>query len=69
MELARELQMSTLPEQLPAIPGYDLHGFFLPAGRAGGDLYDLEIINDRLFILLGDATGHTTVGPVDAPLG
>ncbi len=58
VELARELQMSTLPEQLPSIPGYDLHGYFLPAGRAGGDLYDLEMINEQLFILLGDATGH-----------
>jgi len=58
VELARELQMSTLPEQLPSIPGYDLQGYFLPAGRAGGDLYDLHMIDGRLFILLGDATGH-----------
>jgi len=58
VELARELQMSTLPTQLPTIPGYNLHGYFLPAGRAGGDLYDLEMINGQLFILLGDATGH-----------
>lgn len=58
VELAREIQMSTLPECLPSIPGYDLHGYFSPAGRAGGDLYDLEMINGQLFILLGDATGH-----------
>jgi phosphoserine phosphatase len=56
--LAREIQMSTLPEVMPQVPGYDLHGTFLPAGRAGGDLFDLAVLNGELFILLGDATGH-----------
>jgi len=56
--LAREIQMSTLPEEMPRVPGYDVHGQFLPAGRAGGDLFDLVVLGGELFILMGDATGH-----------
>ncbi len=56
--LAREIQMSTLPTEMPRVPGYDLHGRFVPTGQAGGDLFDLVILGDELFILLGDATGH-----------
>ncbi len=56
--LAREIQISTLPTVMPVVPGYDLHGHFEPAGHAGGDLYDLVMLDGQLFILLGDATGH-----------
>jgi phosphoserine phosphatase len=56
--LAREIQMSTLPDVMPELNGYDLHGHFVPTGHAGGDLFDLVILNDELFILMGDATGH-----------
>ncbi len=56
--LAREIQISTLPTVMPVVPGYDVHGHFEPAGHAGGDLFDLVILDGRLFILLGDATGH-----------
>jgi phosphoserine phosphatase RsbU/P len=58
VSLAREIQMSTLPTEMPRVQGYDLHGQFVPAGRAGGDLFDLVMLDGQLFILLGDATGH-----------
>jgi phosphoserine phosphatase len=58
VELAREIQMSTLPTEMPAVPGYDVHGQFLPAQHAGGDLFDLVMLDGRLFVLIGDATGH-----------
>jgi phosphoserine phosphatase len=58
VSLAREIQMSTLPTDMPAVPGYDLHGQFVPTGHAGGDLFDLVMLDGRLFILMGDATGH-----------
>jgi len=58
VSLAREIQMSTLPTEMPDVPGYDLHGQFLPTGHAGGDLFDLVVLEGRLFILMGDATGH-----------
>jgi sigma-B regulation protein RsbU (phosphoserine phosphatase) len=56
--VARDIQMSTLPDVMPEVPGYDLHGHFQPTDHTGGDLYDLVVLNDRLFMLLGDATGH-----------
>lgn len=56
--LAREIQMSTLPTEMPPVKGYDLHGHFVPTGHAGGDLFDLVVLEKKLFILMGDATGH-----------
>jgi len=56
--VAREIQMSTLPDEMPEVEGYDLHGQFKPTDHTGGDLYDLVVLDGRLFMLLGDATGH-----------
>lgn len=56
--VARDIQMSTLPDKMPCVPGYDLHGHFQPTDHTGGDLYDLVMLEERLFMLLGDATGH-----------
>lgn len=56
--VAREIQISTLPDVMPEVPGYDVHGHFLPTDHTGGDLYDLVMLDGRLFVLLGDATGH-----------
>ncbi len=56
--VAREIQISTLPDAMPHVPGYDLHGEFLPTDHTGGDLFDLVVLDGRLFMLLGDATGH-----------
>ncbi|NNF15634.1 MAG: serine/threonine-protein phosphatase [Gammaproteobacteria bacterium] len=56
--VAREIQMSTLPRSMPRVAGYDLHGHFLPTDHTGGDLFDLVMLDDKLFMLLGDATGH-----------
>ncbi len=58
VELARTIQIGTLPEAMPRVPGYEVHGHFQPAERAGGDLFDLAVLDDQLYILLGDATGH-----------
>ena len=63
IKLAREIQMSTLPATMPRIHGYDLAGQFCPADETGGDTFDLVTIGDsRLFVLLGDASGHG-IGP------
>ncbi|HET6564558.1 MAG TPA: GAF domain-containing SpoIIE family protein phosphatase [Xanthomonadales bacterium] len=58
VSLAREIQMGTLPDVMPNVPGYDLHAVFLPTEQTGGDTFDLVVLNDRLFMLMGDATGH-----------
>ena len=58
MEMARVVQMSTLPSTMPAIPGYDIYGTFRPASVTGGDTFDLSQLAQGLLIVLGDATGH-----------
>ena len=46
--VAREIQMSTLPDTMPEVAGYDLHGHFQPTDHTGGDLYDLVVLDGRL---------------------
>jgi phosphoserine phosphatase len=63
VSIAREVQMSTLPSRMPTVKGYDLYGTFLPADETGGDTFDIVTLDDgRLFVCMGDATGHG-IGP------
>ncbi len=63
IKLARDIQMSTLPSDMPRVAGYDMAGQFCPADDTGGDTFDLVMLDDqRLFVLLGDASGHG-IGP------
>jgi len=55
--------MGTLPKNMPQIEGYEFGGAFVPTDQTGGDLYDFVPLGDkRLFLLMGDATGHG-IGP------
>ena len=58
LEVARAVQMSTLPAVMPTLPGYDLYGTFRPASLTGGDTFDLSVQGQELLTVLGDATGH-----------
>jgi len=58
LEIARSVQLGTLPATMPAVPGYDVHGRFKPAGLTGGDTFDLQLVDQGLLVVLGDATGH-----------
>ena len=58
LEMARVVQMSTLPATMPSVPGYDVYGTFRPADLTGGDTFDLALIDQGLLVVLGDATGH-----------
>ena len=61
--VAREVQMGTLPKHMPTLPDYSVGGEFSPTDQTGGDLYDfVPLPDDRLFLLMGDATGHG-IGP------
>ena len=63
IRLARDIQMSTLPSEMPHLPQYDMAGQFCPADQTGGDTFDLVRLDEhRLFVLLGDASGHG-IGP------
>ena len=58
LQLAREVQLATLPGVWPLVAGYDMHGTFLPASLTGGDTYDIALTEQGLLLVLGDATGH-----------
>ena len=58
LEMARVVQMSTLPSRMPEVAGYDAFGMCRPAGLTGGDTFDLAAIDQGLLVVLGDATGH-----------
>ena len=63
ISVARDVQMGTLPKDMPDITGYEFGGAFAPTDQTGGDLYDfIPLGNNRLFMLMGDATGHG-IGP------
>ncbi len=58
LELARQMQLSTLPAAMPQLAGYDMHALFRPVALTGGDTYDLALTDQGLLVVLGDATGH-----------
>lgn len=63
ISVARDVQIGTLPKEMPKIDGYQFAGAFEPTDQTGGDLYDfIPLDDDRLFMLMGDATGHG-IGP------
>ena len=55
LQVAADIQMSILPDVLPAPAGYDFGGRILPARQVGGDFYDVFDLGDNKFgILIGD---------------
>ncbi len=62
VQIAAEVQRSTLPAAMPQVPGYAMHGLFRPASATGGDTFDLALLDQGLLVVLADATGHG-IGP------
>lgn len=61
--VAREIQVGTLPKEMPQISGYDVAGLSRPADETSGDSYDLISTEpESLTVLLADAVGHG-IGP------
>jgi phosphoserine phosphatase RsbU/P len=59
LEMARQIQLSILPHELPKLPGLDIAARFLPMATVGGDFYDFIRIDDKhLGILIADVSGH-----------
>jgi serine phosphatase RsbU (regulator of sigma subunit) len=59
-EVARTLQASLLPEELPAVEGWSLAAEYRPGQRGaevGGDFYDVFAVDGGHMVLLGDVTG------------
>jgi sigma-B regulation protein RsbU (phosphoserine phosphatase) len=59
LAIAREIQVSFLPEHIPPVPGFDLAVRSLPAKEVGGDFYDaiIPISKHRIGLLIADVSG------------
>jgi serine phosphatase RsbU (regulator of sigma subunit) len=67
LEEARRLQLSMLPQEMPALDGYELAAHMETAEEVGGDYYDFDLSENgasgdgaggALTLAVGDATGH-----------
>ncbi len=55
LQVAAEIQISILPQELPQVPGYDFGACMVPARMVGGDLYDVfPLDNEKMGVLIGD---------------
>jgi phosphoserine phosphatase RsbU/P len=58
LEIAREVQMALLPQNLPDVKGFECAAYFRPATLIGGDYYDfIEFPDGTLAFTLGDVAG------------
>lgn len=59
LQLARDLQASLIPHEMPKTETYEIAAFNRIANTVGGDIYDFVPLPDgRLAVLFGDASGH-----------
>ena len=57
LRVARLIQQTLLPRDLPELPGWQLSAYYQPARAVGGDFYDFLYFDDgRLGIVIGDVT-------------
>ncbi len=61
LNIARRIQISSLPATTPAVPGLDIAGLSIPALEVGGDFYDYLGWNGKeLMVVVGDVSGKGT---------
>ncbi|OGO42516.1 MAG: hypothetical protein A2W36_03895 [Chloroflexi bacterium RBG_16_58_14] len=57
LEIARQIQSSTLPRRLPRLAGYDFGALISPARAVGGDFYDaIPLGHGRIGVAIGDVS-------------
>jgi serine phosphatase RsbU (regulator of sigma subunit) len=58
LEIAHQVQMRLLPDEIPIVKGYAIAALCEPAKEVGGDYYDfIKIGADKIGIVIGDVTG------------
>ncbi len=60
LEIARRIQLSSLPAETPNIPGLDIAAISKPALEVGGDFYDFLVRHNEITFILGDVSGKGT---------
>ncbi|MEO3471885.1 SpoIIE family protein phosphatase [Roseomonas sp. CAU 1739] len=58
LEVARRLQLESLPSVFPISPAFEMHAAMWPAKEVGGDFYDVVTLADGcVALMVGDASG------------
>jgi serine phosphatase RsbU (regulator of sigma subunit) len=57
LNIARNIQMSMVPNTFPDYEGLDMYASMTPAKEVGGDLYGYQILGDLLYFCIGDVSG------------
>jgi serine phosphatase RsbU (regulator of sigma subunit) len=57
LSIARDIQMSMVPNTFPKIEGLDMYASMTPAKEVGGDLYGYLLKGNRLYFCVGDVSG------------
>lgn len=57
LRIARLIQQTLLPKEIPHLPGWEVASFYQPARAVGGDFYDFLLFPDGLVgFIVGDVT-------------
>ncbi len=57
LEIAASIQQNLLQRTLPEVPGVKIHPSQRLANLVGGDWYDVDLTDDQLTVVVGDASG------------
>jgi len=58
IEAARVVQQVLIPDEIPTVPGFDLHSVYKPAGQVGGDFFQiLPVGGGGVLAVIGDVSG------------
>jgi phosphoserine phosphatase RsbU/P len=59
LEMAREIQLSILPHEIPKFRGLDIAARYIPMSLVAGDFYDFIVVDEKhVGILVADVSGH-----------
>jgi len=59
LEIARRIQLSILPQNVPILTGLEVAAHYAPMSAVAGDFYDFLLVDEKhLGVLIADVTGH-----------
>ncbi len=59
LQIAQQIQSSTLPRSVPALAGLDIAARYVPMSAVAGDFYDFLLVDEKhVGVLIADVTGH-----------
>jgi phosphoserine phosphatase RsbU/P len=59
LEMAREIQLSILPQEIPKVDGLEITARYIPMSSVAGDFYDfIKVDAKHIGILVADVSGH-----------